>query len=100
SDQPLVSPIQDIPAAIDRLLLTPEYVGDGFTEASPTLVERQLEVRQLPFLLIEIEVAGIASRLPLIRHAVTLIGDAIALLGHALALALAGDSLPLVVKRP
>jgi len=50
----------------------------------------------LPFLLIEIEVAGVACCLPLIRDTVPLIGNSISLGGDALALA--GDSLPLVVN--
>ncbi|OLB05901.1 MAG: hypothetical protein AUH14_07690 [Candidatus Rokubacteria bacterium 13_2_20CM_69_15_1] len=78
-------------------MLTPHHVGDGFTQGSPTLVEHRREVRQSPFLLIEIEVARVACCLPLIRDAITLIGNAIALVGDAFALV--GDALPLGVKR-
>ena len=97
ADQPLLSSLQDVTAAIDRLLLAPEDVGDGLAQGSPAFVERLLEVRQSPFLLIEFQVAGVAGSLALIGDGVPLVGNAIPLVGDALALV--GDSLPLVVKR-
>ena len=78
-------------------MLTADHIGNGFTQGSPTLVEHPLEVRQLLFLLIEIEVAGVASCLPLIRNAVPRVGNSIPLVGDVLALV--GDSVPLVLKR-
>jgi hypothetical protein len=43
-DELPVSPLKDVAAAIDGLLLTPHYVRYGFTQHSRTLIERQLTV--------------------------------------------------------
>ena len=90
SDQPLLSPLKDIPATIDRLLLTPYDVRHAFSQSSRTLVKLQLAVSQSLFLVIELDLACVARRFPMIRHVVAIIGNSIPLVG---------DSLPLVLSR-
>src|ERR1700716_487923 len=84
----MLRPLQDVPAAINRFLLTPHHLGHGFTKGPRALVERRFQVGQPLFLRIEVEVAGIARRLPLIRDALPLVGDAIPLVRDSLALVL------------
>jgi hypothetical protein len=90
SDEPLLSPLKDVPASIDRLPLTPHHVRYRFTQCSRTLIERQLTVGESVFFVIELNVARVDLRFPLVRDVVALIGNSIPL---------AGDSLPLVVSR-
>jgi len=89
SDESLLRPLKHVPATIDSLLLTPDHVRYRLTQSARTLIKRQLTVGELPFLVIELNVARIGRRFPLV-------GDVVARIGNSIPLV--GDSLPVVVS--